>query len=343
MNLWRTHTLRLPALLSVGVLLTLAAGANHTRAHAAGSGLRVDWAAGLHEDDGDMVGFTGHGSDSKKPKVEAFVNRESYPRGGNAQLVIANNARSVSLQIFHPGAESDWTMANDDMFGAPVTALTSIGRVHGKLVVRIHLGSWPSGVYFAKLTAAGRRVGYAPFVLSPRHWGEHKVAIVLTNYRNRGGNLMFLCANNFFRRVDIHAGVMTLIGQWRDLGRHEASLIGVEHYHNDEGEHRGPWIVQKTATRVHWLFENTDLSVGSSFSLAGMEADHVTSASPRHVVVVAKVPNLYEDGRDAHMTDYETPAGAKVFAAGAFSLTSAIGSEPVKTLMENLWEKLSKD
>ena len=42
------------------------------------------------------------------------------------------------------------------------------------------------------------------------------------------------------------------------------------------------------------------------------------------------------------MTYYETP-GAKVFAAGAFSMTSAIWTEPVQTLMANLWERLSKD
>jgi hypothetical protein len=444
MNLWKTPTLRMPAILSIGLLLTLATGANHVR-HAGAQGPHVDWAAGLDEDDGDMVGFAGHGTDSTKPKVEAYFVSESYPRGGNAQLVIADKARDVSLQVFHAGAESDWTMANDDMFGAPVTALRSIGRVHGKLVVRIGLGSWPSGVYFAKLTAAGGRVGYAPFVLSPRHWGEHKVAIVLptqtwqaynyrdddgdgrpntwyggggknvrlfrpfthrgvphhfkhyaapllrwaqktghdadylsdadlnamsskqlrhayqlvifeghheyvtaheydivSQYRDLGGNLAFFCANNFFRRVNVHAGVMTLVGQWQDLGRHAASLIGVEYYKNDNGKHRSPWVVQRTATRVPWLFANTDLSVGSAFSLAGIEADHVTSASPRQVVVVAKISNLYEDGRDSHMTYYETRAGAKVFAAGAFSLTSAMTDPTVKTMVENLWERLSK-
>jgi hypothetical protein len=447
MNLWTTHTLRLPAFLGLGLVLTLAAGGNHIRTHAAGSEPRVDWAAGLHEDDGDMVGFAGRGTDSKKPKVEAFFNRESYPRGGNAQLVIADNARGVSLQVFHAGAETDWTTANDDMFGAPVTPVRSLGRVHANRVVRIRLGFWPSGVYFAKLTAAGGRVGYAPFVLSPRHLGEHKVAIVLptqtwqaynyrdddgngvpntwyggggpnvhlfrpfthrgvphhfknyaapllrwaqntgheadylsdadlnatssgerlrhayqllifeghheyvtaheydivTRYRDLGGNLMFMCSNNFFRRVNVHAGVMTLVGQWRDLGRHEGSLIGVEYYKNDNGEHQHPWIVQSAAARVPWLFANTNLSAGDAFSNAGIEADRVTANSPRQVVVVAKIPNLYGDGRDSDMTYYETRAGAKVFAAGAFSLTSAMGSEPVQTLMVNLWAKLSKD
>jgi hypothetical protein len=443
MNLWKTPGLCTPAILCAALLLTLATGAHHSRPSAAA---HVDWAAGLDEDDGDMVGFAGHGTDSKKPKVEAYFLSESYPRGGNAQLVIADKARSISLQVFHAGAENDWTMANDDMFGAPVTPLRSIGRVHGKLVIRIGLGSWPSGVYFAKLTAAGGRVGYAPFILSPRHWGEHKVAIVMptqtwqaynyrdddgdgrpntwyggggkdvrlfrpfthrgvphhfkhyaapllrwaqktghdadylsdadlnamssnqlrhayqllifeghheyvtaheydivTQYRDLGGNLAFFCANNFFRRVNVHAGVMTLVGQWQDLGRHAASLIGVEYYKNDNGKHRSPWVVQKTAIRVPWLFANTDLSVGSAFSLAGIEADHVTSASPRQVVVVAKISNLYEDRRDSHMTYYETRAGAKVFAAGAFSLTSAMTDPTVKTMVENLWQRLSKD
>jgi hypothetical protein len=447
MNLSKTHTLRVPAMLSVGLLLTLAASANHIRSHAAGSGPHVDWAAGLGDDRDDLVGFAGHGTDSKKPKIAAFFLRESYRRGGNAQLVIEDSAPRVSVQIFHAGAESDWTMANDELFGTPVTAVRSVGAVNGKRVVRIRLGFWPSGVYYAELKASDERVGYAPFVLSPRHWGEHAVAIVLptqtwqaynyrdddgdgrpntwyggdgrnvrlfrpfthrgvphhfkhyaapllrwaqktgrdadylsdadlnaissgkqlrrayqllifeghheyvtaheydivTGYRNLGGNLMFMCANNFFRRVNVHAGVMTLVGQWRDLGRQEAALIGVAYYHNDNGKHRRPWIVQQTATRVPWLLENTDLSVGSAFSLAGIEADHVTSASPRQVVVVAKVPNLYEDGRDSHMTYYETAAGAKVFAAGAFSLTSAMSEPIVKTLVENLWERLSKD
>jgi hypothetical protein len=171
---------------------------------------------------------------------------------------------------------------------------------------------------------------------------DHEYDIV-TRYRNAGGNLMFLCANNFFRRVKVHAGVMTLLGVWREFGRPEASLIGVQYYRNDNGEHRGPWIVQKTASRVPWLLANTELAEGSTFSSGGVEADHVVPASPHQVVVVAKIANLYGDGLDSHMTYYETPSGAKVFAAGAFSLTSAIWTQPVQTLMGNLWERLSKD
>jgi hypothetical protein len=441
-----TKTLRLCLALFAPVLATVALMV-FVRTPPVEPAKQVDWAAGLDEGTADMVGFAGHGTDSKRPKVEAYFLAESYHIGSSAQLVIADNADHVTVQIFQAGGEAEWTSANDEMFGVPVTQVRFIGRVHGARVVHFKLGSWPSGVYYARVTARGGRVGYAPVVLSPRHYGEHAVAIVLptetwqaynyhddngdgrpdnwyggggknvrlfrpfthrgvphhfksyaapllrwaqktgheadyvsdadlnaissgkqlrhayqllifeghheyvtehewdivTSYRNLGGNLMFMCSNNFFRRVNVHAGVMTLVGQWRDLGRHEGSLIGVEYYKNDNGEHQKPWIVQPTAARVPWLFANTQLSAGDSFSKAGIEADHVTSNSPRQVVVVAKIPNLYEDGRDSDMTYYETPAGAKVFAAGAFSLTSAMTQPTVRTMVENLWERLSKD
>ena len=62
----------------------------------------------------------------------------------------------------------------------------------------------------------------------------------VTRYRDLGGNLMFLSANNFFWKITIRDHVMTRIAKWRDLGRPEAALIGVQYFHNDMGEHRGP-------------------------------------------------------------------------------------------------------
>ena len=41
------------------------------------------------------------------------------------------------------------------------------------------------------------------------------------------------------------------------------------------------------------------------------------------------------------MTYYETPQGAKVFAAGAFTLAGSVWEPQVKPLMENLWRRLS--
>jgi hypothetical protein len=135
---------------------------------------------------------------------------------------------------------------------------------------------------------------------------------------------------------------MTRVAQWRDLRRPEAALIGVEYYHNDMGEHRGAWIVQKTSERASWLLAGTKLAPGDRFSNGGIEADQVTGDSPRSTTIIARIPNLYGDGRSADMTYYETAAGAKVFAAGAFSLACAIWQPPVERLVENLWSRLGE-
>ena len=65
-------------------------------------------------------------------------------------------------------------------------------------------------------------------------------------YRDLGGNLMFLSANNFFWQVVKHGQTMMKTKQWRDLGRPEAALLGVQYRGNDSGgEHRGRWLLRK--------------------------------------------------------------------------------------------------
>ena len=187
----------------------------------------------------------------------------------------------------------------------------------------LRIARWPTGVYFAKLTAGDGRVGFAPFIVRPTALGAHRVAVVMptntwqaynfhdddgngwgetwyahqgqptaalgrpqldrgvpmrfrsydlpflhwlawknrpvdylaqrdvaaasgrtlrraydliifpghheyvtrgeydavTRFRNLGGNLMFLSANNFFWRVDVRGKRLYRIRQWRDLGR----------------------------------------------------------------------------------------------------------------------------
>jgi hypothetical protein len=52
---------------------------------------------------------------------------------------------------------------------------------------------------------------------------------VIEGYRNLGGNLMFLSADNFYWRVVRRGRLMTKTKPWRRLGRPEASLIGVQY------------------------------------------------------------------------------------------------------------------
>jgi hypothetical protein len=423
--------------LLAGTALVLASGSH---------GGRPDWRKNLDADEQALVGFAGNVPDSTKPKLTAFFPRESYRTGSTAQLEITDRAPQVQVQLFRAGMNLERIQASDVMTGEAVTGIRSLGVVGGHRAVSVRLGAdWPSGVYYAQLTAPGNRVGYAPFVLRPSRLGVHRVAIVIptetwqaynfrddngdgvpdtwyaagntarlsrpflnrgvpphykyydhrfmawvnltrdgadyisdaelnsangaalrkayqllifeghheyvtqheydavTRFRDLGGNLIFLSANNFYWKVTIDRGVMTRVAKWRDLGRPEAALVGVQFFHNDFGEHRGPWVVLPGAKHLPWLIAGTGLKVGRPFSSGGIEADDVTASSPKNVRVIAEIPNLYGDGRSADMTYYDTPAGAKVFAAGAFTIAGSVWQGHVEQLMTNLWNRLSKD
>ena len=161
-------------------------------------------------------------------------------------------------------------------------------------------------------------------------------------FRDRGGNLIFLSANNFFWRIDLQGRTMTRVKKWRDLGRPEASLLGVQYIGNDMGEHRGPWLVGQSAAES-WIFEGVKLRNGNQFSDAGIEIDAIAPSSPRGTRVLAAIPDLLGPGMTAHMTYYETEAGAKVFAAGAFSLAGSIRQPAVQRLLANLWARLAEE
>jgi len=158
-------------------------------------------------------------------------------------------------------------------------------------------------------------------------------------FRDRGGNLMFLSANNFYREVVIRAGVMHKGLTFREMGRPEAALTGVEYIKNDKGEHRAPYVV-RSMRGVPWLFADTGLRTGSRFGNAGIEIDHTQPSSPRGTRVVAELPNLMGWGLTGQMTYYER-GGAKVFAAGAFTFAGASLWPTNRQIMENLWDHLS--
>jgi hypothetical protein len=383
---------------------------------------------------------------SHRPTIEAAFAAESYRAGAEARLVLFDSARGVTVRLYRVGDAVGSLHARDVMRGTPVGPAHRLRRVRSGAVIRLPLPSgWPSGLYFAHLTAAGGRLAYAPFVLVPRRLGEHRIAVVLptqtwqaynfrdddsngtsdtwyaspevdtarlyrpfenrgvpphyhyydepflrwlarnrypvdflsdaelkttsgallaqtyellifsghheyvttheydvvTRFRDRGGSLIFLSANNFFYKITISGDVMTRIGQWRKLGRPEASLIGVEYIAYDSSCHGGaPWTVRATPA-VKWIFRGTGLHPGSAFSSGGIEVDSVDAASPPGVQVVAEIRNVFGGGRNAQMSYYQSPSGAKVFAAGAFSLACSIWQPPVSQMIANLIARLA--
>ena len=162
-------------------------------------------------------------------------------------------------------------------------------------------------------------------------------------FRNLGGNLIFLSANNFFWKVDRARGELTKVAMWRNIGRPEAALIGVQYLANDRGERQGVFVVRNSG--ADWLWSGTDLAPGSTFGEFiggyGIEIDHMTKDSPPGTVVVADIPDLFGPGLSGEMTYYETSNGAKVFAAGALDFGGSVTSWPIRRMLENIWARLS--
>jgi len=377
-----------------------------------------------------------------RPSVEAAFARESYRPGSVASLRIFNRASGVTLRVFRISADAPPTIGRSEMQGVPVSDAVPVASSRA---VRVPIGDWPSGLYFARLEAADGRVGFAPFVLRPRVLGEHSVAVVMPTltwqaynlrddngdgqgdswyaswrihtvrlarpflnrgvpynfrsydlpflgwldrtgkqvdvlsqadleaapsshalarayrlivfpghheyvttreydriqgYRNLGGHLMFLSADNFCWRVVRHGRTIEKTKLWRDLGRPEAALVGVQYRGNDRGTHRGAWILR--GARAHsWVFARSDLVPGDGLSNGGIEIDKTTPASPKNIQVLAEIPNLFGPGFTGQMTYYQTSSGAEVFAAGAFTLAGNVREPKVATLVENVWSHMT--
>jgi hypothetical protein len=168
---------------------------------------------------------------------------------------------------------------------------------------------------------------------------------VVERFRDLGGNLMFLSANNFFWKVQKSRNTLLKIGRWRDAGRPEAALIGVQYRANDDGQKQGLFTVQN-AVAAPWLWDGTGLTDGSTFGQAvggyGIEIDATTPQSPPDTQILAQIPDLFGPGISAQMSYYETAAGAKVFAAGTLDFGGSSTFWPVKRMLENLWDRLSQ-
>ena len=164
------------------------------------------------------------------------------------------------------------------------------------------------------------------------------------NYRDLGGNLIFLSANNFFWEVKLEGRTLRRTRLWRDMGRPESSVLGVQYRANDDGRRQQPFVVRGAAT-APWLFSGTGLADGATFGQElggyGIEIDQVTPFSPPGTTVVAEIPDVFGPGLTAQMAYYETPQGAKVFAAGAIDFGGSSTLPAVSRMLENLWARLA--
>jgi hypothetical protein len=377
--------------------------------------------------------------------VEAAFLRPSYLQGGPAKVSIATDSPTIHIQVFSYAAAGTRDPNTNAVAVTPPVRLSWRGHRNAPHVVDVRpSGTWPSGLYFLRVTTKDRHVGYAPLILRPRTLGEHRVAVVIpTNtwqaynftdangdgwgdswyiggatraidlrrpyvepglpyrfrdwsapvsswlretgkaadylsdddlasvktggdlraaydlvvfsgheeyvtdhvydvverYRDLGGNLMFLSANNFFWKVRREGRRLRRIQMWRRLGRPEAGLVGVQFVAGNCCIAEKTYVVQ-AASSEPWVFAGTGLGNGSSFSRGGIEVDARAPSSPSNVVVLARIPQAIGN-HDAEMTLYRAASGAKVFAAGSLDFTASIGSPAVSRLVDNVWARLS--
>lgn len=164
---------------------------------------------------------------------------------------------------------------------------------------------------------------------------------VILRYRDLGGNLAFLSANKFHYRVTRRGDLLYGRTPWHELGRPAAKLSGSDYVGSWKRTYQNRPYVVTGAKKAPWLFAGTGLRNGDSFGRFGIEVDATSPRSPRGTAVLARIANIFGPGKSAEMTYYETAKGAKVFSAGVMNFGGSVAWEPMATMLENIWHRLS--
>jgi hypothetical protein len=164
---------------------------------------------------------------------------------------------------------------------------------------------------------------------------------VVQAYRDRGGNLAFLSANNFYYRVERHGTRLFKLGHWSDLGRTGERLTGLVYVGWSKNHFPNRPYIVTGASKAPWFFRDARLGNGGHFGKYGIEIDERGSRSPPGIVVLARIANDFGQGRSAEMTYYTTSRGAKVFSAGVMNFGGSALWPTVSRILDNLWEHIS--
>jgi hypothetical protein len=163
---------------------------------------------------------------------------------------------------------------------------------------------------------------------------------LMEHYRDGGGNLAFLSANNFFYSVRAYRNRIVGRTRWRSLGRPEAALVGAQYAGWNEAHFPNRTYRVTDAQAARWLFAGTNLHDGSRFGHYGVEIDSRAPGSPRGTHALAVISHEFGAGESAEMTLYRR-GRATVFDAGALNFGASAHWPGVSRLVTNLWQHLS--
>jgi hypothetical protein len=162
----------------------------------------------------------------------------------------------------------------------------------------------------------------------------------LEAFLDSGGSLLYLGGNGIYWKSNISSKGLLQVNtrtdeRWRNLGRPESALLGVQYYGDDYGTY-APYIVEDAS---HFLFEGLGLANGQEFGhssligpgASGNETDKSDSNSPVNGSVLARGQNLPEGG---HIFSYSHPGGGLVLSFGSITSAAAI---PIDNVMQGIF------
>ena len=306
-----------------------------------------DWASGLY--------FARLAADDGRVGYAPFILRPRELGEQRVAVVLATN--TWAAYNFHDADGDGW---GDSWYVADEITSVDTTRPYLDFGVPFRFRDWDLA-FIAWLNRTGKRAdflsdddveaagsgdrlrGAYDLLVFPGHeeYVTDRMYDVVTRFRDLGGNLMFLAANNFFWKVRRDGRRLVKERLWRELGRAEAALVGVQYVGSDQGQRQGAYEVVG-ADAAPWAFAGTGLRNGSRFGRYGIEIDSRAGASPAGVRVLARIADLMGAGRHAEMTYYDTPRGARVFAAGAINFVASMQTPEVERLVENVWTHLAQ-
>jgi len=206
------------------------------------------------------------------------------------------------------------------------------------LLVGGHSEYWTKAMYDNAEFARGAGTNLAFFGANPNHW-----QVRLEGSTSGVFNRVLACyKDELTTNFDPITDPTLKTRKWRDLGRPEQTLVGVQHDINGWNTvitNQPPFIVQNSS---NWVYNNTNFTDGTTVPyLIGYEVDNLNPnypgpplLTPSSQTILGNSPYTNFAGTAYHSqaSIYQAPSGAWVFGAGTMAWSWGLGRLPDTTV-----------